>query len=359
MSDPNHHPQSPSSQHSVKRTRFQPPVNGRMSHYSISSGSSHSSSSRERRRENDAVDVVRPHEMAHGVSNTSIVQNESPLRRAGLLQPRSYASSNAPIPSHTAHPHSQTDIRASTMQLSNMLLSPPLDPSSPSPHANSFIFPGSTSVRDLEEDNILLPPPVSISVTSGFDDAGLSMSTASIETDATGSTAAAADLTADTERYASGAATPRPRPRDDRSRSPSQAPSGLTILLSRQGTSAPNTPTQESAPQLMRQASKSSLSVPTLTSHHLNTVMLAPSERTPLLANGDGPVLPNGNGQAVQRRNRWRLPRPTWSWKATRARIGPRSLKSIAAGTLKTGVTSLPAVLLGSLLNILDGVSLS
>ena len=110
-----------------------------------------------------------------------------------LLQPKSYVSST--FSSHSYAPHSQNDIRASTMQLSNMYLSPSQLQLQP-PGRDEFIFPmvqsGQSPGQSVDESGIIVYRPDiphlvlstsrRSSVYSGVENLSASTTTASTET---------------------------------------------------------------------------------------------------------------------------------------------------------------------------------
>lgn len=311
----------------------------------------------------------------------------------------------------------QGDIRSSTVQLSNVLLSIPGQPRGPpfsqeqsrsvaehddeasASSRNAFIFPTVNNVEAQRATESPHFPPLAISFTpsSQFsrgsprfspEGSGLSEST---------STLASTLLNTSTPRLdasQSGTMTPRG------THSASIAPSGLSILLARQ--SAPSesedggkTPTgpisrslerpRQSPSPLAAQASQSVADVsqddhrlgavvgqssPLQNGHYVPPSALAASsntasESTPLL--GYSAVVPNGNSNGLNGHSS-HIPSPKFVGKHSSfsrfvshvpllSRFGERVRGLHVKQVAKTAFGSLPAVLLGTLLNILDGVS--
>ncbi|KAJ7675474.1 sulfate transporter family-domain-containing protein [Mycena rosella] len=225
-----------------------------------------------------------------------MLQNDSPLRRAGLLQARSFhpspslshsilsasssdSSAEFGTPMSIPHTHSQDAIRLTTMELSGMemgMFSPPIQDNSSLPELSTAVF------------NSVEPSP---SVRSG-------------------------------------SITPR-------NREPAQTvfqPSGLSLLrpiAAGRRDSMPSTiySRGELLPPSISEVDTSSVAIssspPSEPAQH---TIDSPSESTPLL-----PTRPKHRTI--------------------------KTLESLAATTLKQAVKALPAVVLGCLLNILDGVS--
>lgn len=283
-----------------------------------------------------------------------------------LLQPKSYVSSSSS--SHHPHsyvPHSQTDIRTSTMQLSNMYLSPsqPQPPGQPlpSPGRDDFIFPivqsgritpsgGLQQPQNEDEHGVYHsdlsgPPHVVLStsrrssVFSAAEDLTASATSASTDT----SVSTADTVTTEHTR----AATP--------TRNVVPYPSGISILLARQH-SEENSP---EGPTPTAEYPRSGL--PTMYDGLLSPASPAPpsrhDERTPLLSSPlpQFPIyIPARPPTPCKLKNK-----PSLSLLATKISHGLKyaTSKDSVESFVKTSVKSLPAVLLGTLLNILDGVS--
>ncbi|KAH9929172.1 uncharacterized protein B0H18DRAFT_220586 [Fomitopsis serialis] len=273
----------------------------------------------------------------------------SPVARAGLLQPRSFVSSSSKSSRpRNAGLHTQDAIRDSTMHISSI----PLRTTSATPHSeDAFIFPD-------------------VDTTPGAVSAGIPPQTGSVVSlvPSNQSTDSFTDLTASTttiDSTPSGAATPRGR----------QGPSGLSLLLARQ--------THEESP------SGSSTPTPTLEHPHgrLRTVPTDPASDVPLdhppTRSALSPVLSFADAAQADRSNTLSETTPllvdleaahpgngrTYVPKAEGKERANRLLSLLcrppashltlhaAKDTAVTAVQSLPAVLLGTLLNILDGVS--
>lgn len=244
------------------------------------------------------------------------------------------------------------------MALSNMLFSPPSGPAPPGPagsSSNDFIFPAG-SHPDLGFGHMSSSRRSSVYSANDL--------TASTVTDRSAATAATSSTAAPTETGAS---------HQDLARRP--PPSGLAIALARQKSSAeaspagsvsdPTTPTA-GLPALSENAeSRNRAAV-------YDGLLAAPSpapsgagdERSPLLvkmAQGAAPTygathqalpLPIGHQPASKQKQKQKRPFDA---------VALRVKKVATLGTLtyvaKTSVASVPAVILGTLLNILDGVS--
>lgn len=360
-----------------------------------------------------------------------------------LLQARSYVSSThsfKPAPQTQIHhisspqnylhlavspvvPHSVNDIRDSTMQLSNMLLSSsskrPGSTSHPTSrresHGDSFIFPQALAGQFI---------PSSVPSTVPLDSAAASISSRlSLET------SGSVDLSASTSTMGPVAGTPgalTPRPGD------SPPPSGLTLMMARQGSPArdalsadesertssatPRAPARELRTEhasdmdvhvqrgrcvLAEQATQPAGAVAVMGSGPDSSPSLLdgagpdidneiarrqsatskdsysrttaspppPSDRTPLLLPSTTTVLPSYNAAITESSP----PRAFVNGRAdasTQTKMSRRRSikKSLARAKhnlrpenlvwgVKEAVGSVPAVLLGTLLNILDGVS--
>jgi hypothetical protein len=288
-----------------------------------------------------------------------------------LLQPQSHASSYNSR--QTLVPHTQDDIRLSTVQLSNMLMSPPAvdpvrEPSGQLREQDSFIFPA---------------------VGRTFDDSAPSMSLPTVSVSPPRSPESSVhsnDLSASESSLASshaGTRTPKGKP------GLSFKPSGLSLLLaSRQEQTtaipemttdptalSPSTPTAEcqdqGEPDISRTPVLSTIhrdDTPPLTPHkpksiHWENLHSSPSnvegannltEATPLLGTPDGchPSYFSNGGLSVHKPKRGQ---DFVNWVAGHIREATK-LENIQY-SLVTSFKSIPAVVLGSLLNILDGVS--
>ncbi|OBZ73456.1 Uncharacterized protein C24H6.11c [Grifola frondosa] len=252
----------------------------------------------------------------------------SPMTRAGLLQPRSYTSSSIMSfkPRNVPLVHTQDDIRDSTMQISNI----PLRARSPQivPHSqDSFIFPDIGRAPDDAESTNMPPPSISMSSTSIND---LAASTSTLSSTQTG------------------AMTPRG----------SFHPSGLSLLLARHedhsGTTTPGSDAATRTPTVEHPDPVAALKAQADVPQPIPEVASPPSdsrsessESAPLLSDleaahrsyhSDGDAAPVCKRAAVA------------GW---RRRASGRVAKSIARDALQ----SVPAVILGTLLNILDGIS--
>lgn len=399
---------------------------------------------------------------------------------ASLLQTKSsYSSSNQQGTSdhdQAAHihfiPHSQKSIRLNTMQLSNMLLSPPQYGSLPAHQhqhghpqgrrlsstqrgrgreRDSFIFPTHTVSEDLppaetsvvKDDPVhasCVPQHIAFSLDSPHID--LSLSTGSLSASSHASSSVDA-LTASTNRFPSTLsffdsddsdsgresdndtevggydATPRPPTSSlplvssapPRSPSSNSGPSGLSLLLSR--TRDPDQRAQsnldrdrgigshgvrESPTDLEGNAPAVTLTKPSLTSPnpssslhtshayeamHVNSPLnpRTHDERAPLLSNASNGVVSaehsisaytgrssHAQSQSQSHSHSHSHSHSPFKGKGTSSLLSPLTgiiSRTVAAGWRETNnvdnwrsaAKALPAVLLGSLLNILDGVS--
>ena len=235
-------------------------------------------------------------------------------------------------PRHLGVPHTQEDIRDSTMQLSSIPMR------SPSSNQGSFIFPTSIAHTPTEA----LPSiPGSLPSTTGTEDND------------------AIDLSLSTPSAHSSQTTPRG----------SFQPSGLTLLLAQHLDASAPEAEEETTPTTHPADDSRSISTRSLAPQTTDRVDDGrPSERTPLLVDHDveGSYFSytlNGNGHPMAHNGQAHEPdavskRATrgtlagWGYRAMHV-ASPKNLQDIGA----TAVRSLPAVLLGALLNILDGVS--
>ncbi|KAF7789143.1 hypothetical protein EIP86_000080 [Pleurotus ostreatoroseus] len=283
----------------------------------------------------------------------------SPLSRAGLLQPKSYVSSTsrASRSRHSGIPHVQEDIRDSTMQLSSIPFRSPMSAQ------ESFVWPA-----------VVAPPPEvgSLpSITTSFSSA-LPPEQRDSEHDPIDIVVSGASSSTNTA-----ATTPR-------GPGGSFHPSGLSLLLARQAeTATPRlsteqllTPTLERPPDVGSVSTQSiAPSVSTQDTRDIDAASAPPlhsgleQERAPLLSDLEN-ALPSYTGQggpvgstdfvqmnghttpeAVSKRTA-RGVLAGWQYRALRS-SSMAGCRDVAV----TAVRSLPAVLLGTLLNILDGVS--
>lgn len=207
-------------------------------------------------------------------------------------------------------PHAQQSIRDSTMQLSSLSLRSPLTSQSP----DSFIFPTAAA----GEDQASIAPSISSALTT---DSGT-------------------DLTASTTT--TNTAAPRGRTAE---------PSGLSLLLAQQdeGPSFDHSSEPVTTPTAERPFPTPLQVVVMDAEGHASSA--EPSERTPLLdveaARVPSATNGHGNPEAVARRtSKGVLER--WTYRKPAAELG---------NVLAVAVRALPAVILGTLLNILDGIS--
>ncbi|THH18561.1 hypothetical protein EW146_g2464 [Bondarzewia mesenterica] len=306
----------------------------------------------------------------------------SPLTRAGLLQPRSLVSPPISHHSHSssrtgsaipqpslplAHPHEPTDIRTSTMQLSGLHLSP--QPSTTTSTSEAFVFPRPPA------DTMSLPLSTSFSTTATSpsawggqeEDGGVS------------------DLTASTSTMGPGTLTPH----GSRSTLGEIPPSGLTLLLARQHTAIADAAREDEGTDDLRSGSATPHVLPahvpspvpaTITVHttpptsadarpeqlvdtynppdptakHAIRTLSFASERTPLLVDVEAyneaqlHPHPHANGYAHPPSAR----KPRGIRKVLRS-----ATPANVAWAGKEVARALPPVLLGTLLNVLDGVS--
>ncbi|KAM5540073.1 hypothetical protein V8D89_006213 [Ganoderma adspersum] len=278
------------------------------------------------------------------------LQSGSPPSRSGLLGPRSYLAAS-PRPSHPRRAsfalHSQNTIRNSTMEISSIPLTTRsnTEPSrSQDTDAEAFIFPDlATSPAHAHATD--LPPESAASSVISFrhaeDGSDLEASTSTLST------------------QGAGAITPR-------AHSGTPQPSALSLLLARHdeevrsGAPSPVVDSQEPTPtterptwmartlSMVREQSDTSRAV----SHTEEETAHAPSdENVPLLAdleanhrtyrtNGDSRLEPIGKRSA----------------RGVVKDFGYRVAKQ-SGPAAKDAVKSIPAVILGTLLNVLDGIS--
>ncbi|OJA08461.1 hypothetical protein AZE42_05050 [Rhizopogon vesiculosus] len=314
--------------------------------------------------------------------------DDSPLHRAGLLQPRSYVSTTS------VTPHSQDDIRASTVQLSMRLFpasrgsySPvtldftstvehgarsssslthgrkqvqePLSPSGLTreriPSRDSFIFPsGYNPAPQVDPGSFQnIPSSASFEPSSHFTK-GLSAQSSDLS-----ASTSTLDSSNTVQNLSSGISTPRGR---DMSH-PTTTPSALSILLSRYADGAspkgpyPQTPTLTPKHKLPPGfvPLPSTVNQNTSTQSEVAYIVSSPvTETTPLLLPPNGSVATmNGHPSAPSKHPK--LPSKRLST-LMRGLIG-ESHKLCPQELGYSILKSLPAVLLGTLLNILDGVS--
>ncbi|KAF7986828.1 hypothetical protein HWV62_12524 [Athelia sp. TMB] len=282
--------------------------------------------------------------------------HDSPLSRAGLLQPRSYAATPNFSQTYPYVPRTQDDIRANTMALSNMLFSTSSARELPGPTSSSrddFIFPAGS-----HHDNGFgaMSSSLHSSLYSGND------LTASTITNHSGNTIDTSFTAGAAEAGTSSKATTRRPP-----------PSGLSIALARQkdheeassgGSSSDPTPTAEVPPTVLPVISENvgARNMAAVYDGLLGASDPPPNgqnaddERSPLLAKNP----PTYTAQA--------LPLPISHQETSKQKhkhnfneVSLRVKKVATLGTIayvaKTSLTSIPAVVLGTLLNILDGVS--
>lgn len=298
---------------------------------------------------------------------------------SSLLQPRSFAPSWTSRSSRQGIPRTQTDIRASTVQLSDMLVSPrhsqrpaPFAPTS-ARSRDDFIFPATVADDDEVDEAVSDLQSSQYTLSDSSHDVS---ETADVPSVASTSTVHVGDMRSGTET-----------PRDSRGRAFS--PSGLSILLARQrrgegSSSRPSsnaasntaTPTGQRSVSPLREsrdarevlvsralqpAADISFDIepgPSTRSRH-GTHSTGTSESAPLLADLEASCQPsytnnNGYGSASTIK-RSRLAKDKL-FKVAEKLLTVAS-RDVFQQTLAIAVKSLPAVLLGSLLNILDGVS--
>lgn len=225
-----------------------------------------------------------------------------------------------PRPRTIAAQHEQQTIRDSTMQLSSLSLQSPL-----SSHASdSFIFPAAAATGD----QISIAPSVS----------------SAVETDS------ATDLTTSTASVA----TAGPYGRLLRTAG-STEPSGLSLMLAQRSHPevSPSSTDSLATPTAERPYPTPVQVVVTDTSRH--HALEQRSERTPLLdaeaaQSTTSYVSPGENGHSIQAVSKRDFKGVVPRWKG-------HSPAGALAGVLASGVRALPAVILGTLLNILDGIS--
>lgn len=371
---------------------------------SANAGSDRSTSSRslgdnlEPEHANDAT----KHEIIRTVSPP---QDDSPLHRAGLLQPRSYVSFMS------VTPHSQDDIRASTVKLSNMLFSasrgspsPMMQnlsstaghiahSSSPSTHgrkeAEQLPFPSELTRRNMpSRDSFIFPSGHNLVTHVGpgsLPNIPLSASFAPSSQYTRRSShfsAQDSDLSASTSTFDSSKTTHRdlspgmatPRGRDVSHPTIVPQASALSVLLSRHADGAPSSspsPTvlhKTDRRQYFNSLADPEQAVSTVNHNSVDRTLLATSnvrpevlrfvsssatENTPLLPPPHGPVPAiNGHASAPWKRSMSskRFSSFVHGFIGETHKIDPQEL-------VRTVLKSLPAVLLGTLLNILDGVS--
>ncbi len=227
-------------------------------------------------------------------------------------------------PRNIAAPHAQQTIRDSTMQLSSLSLRSPLS----SYTSDSFIFPSAVAEVDDQE---------------------------SIAASSVAATDSVTDLTASSTPE--GAATPRGRPLQGPSSAQAE-PSGLSLLLAKRNQSASSRSSSESlaTPTAARPYPTPAQIVVTDDSPAtgIQHAVTQSSERAPLLdveaaRPSYGSTEANGDHQSApvsKRDSKGVVPR--WKGYSPSARLG---------GFFTSAVRALPAVILGTLLNILDGIS--
>ena len=271
-------------------------------------------------------------------------QGGSPLARAGyvyfrplycllfpnynhhvsLLQPMSCMSSPTKNlrPRNISVPHAQQAIRDNTMQLSSLSLRSPLA----SYASDSFIFPTAAGAGDQAS----IAPSISSAAT----------------------TDSATDLTASTS--SAGTTTPRGRLLRDAA---AAEPSGLSLLLAQQ---SQQLPPQESEDSLATPTADRPYKIPTqiIVTDSTPTVVQHVavdqfSERTPLL--DVEAAQPSYSSAGVDMGNN--LPVSKKDYKGVVYRWKGYSPSVALGGVLSSAVRALPAVVLGTLLNILDGIS--
>lgn len=239
------------------------------------------------------------------------------------------------------------------MQLSNMYLSPSQLQLQP-PGRDEFIFPmvqsGQSPGQSVDESGIIVYRPDiphlvlstsrRSSVYSAVENLSASTTTASTET----STSTTDTVTTEDTR----AATP--------TRSVAPNPSGLSILLARQQDGATSSEGSLSSPTPTAEYSRNGLTAgsetsPAPPSRH--------SERTPLIQSPlqSFPTYVPVRSPTPQKPNPKQELQLSLLASEISRRLKDAASKDNVEGFLKTSVKSLPAVLLGTLLNILDGVS--
>ncbi|KAI0337869.1 hypothetical protein BDW22DRAFT_1363648 [Trametopsis cervina] len=270
---------------------------------------------------NDGADSSSPGDLALLLAST---QGGSPLSRAGLLQATSFMSSPGRLsrPRHIAVPHAQQTIRDNTMQLSSLSIRSPLATQS----FDSFIFP-------------------TVGAAAAGDQGSIAASLSSeLTTESTG------DLTASTTSV--GTAAPARRTPET---SGSFEPSGLSLLLARPPNDRfPSSGADSLTPTTERPYPVTLQGAVPKSREEQQERPAPPTEQSPLLdpEAARGSYTSNGtNGvssaEAVSKRaskgvvNRWKGHSST-------AKLG---------GVLTAAARALPAVILGTLLNILDGIS--
>lgn len=266
------------------------------------------------------------------------------LPRSSLLQPTNYVlSQNSSEYRSNAVPHTQDDIRSYTMQLSGMAMSPKstthsIPPStSPAPES-AFIFPSGRLTHETAMKS-------TISLTSQVS----SHDSVSI------------DLTSSMTSHETGNTTPR-----GAARSPTTNPSGLSLLLSGQrtqpyGASPSSYDSSGAATPVARQNI-----IPEPSRHRPLTIDLSPSQQksTPFMR------LPSENVTEATETSALlgdiEAPGQFYTTNASsdppyKSNFSTKRLLSYvqfdAKDVLATAIRSMPAVVLGVLLNILDGIS--
>ncbi|KAI9058951.1 hypothetical protein FKP32DRAFT_1596829 [Trametes sanguinea] len=275
------------------------------------------------------------------------MQSGSPITRAGLLQPRSYVSSSSKSsrPRHVPPAvHSQDTIRDSTMEISSIPLNTPSHLSVQS--SDAFIFPdvGATPNEDDESGMMSASLTSELSFKPAEDVTDLDASTSTLST-----------------QPASGSMTPR-------APGASSQPSGLSLLLarhdelSRSGAASPildsgtPTPTVERPylmgapmPVIQENESRSSSNDRSARSRERRTG--SSDESVPLLSDLEA-------NRPSYRTNGDSRPQAVGKRSAKGVVIGAVHRISRGSGPLvKDALRSIPAVILGTLLNILDGIS--
>lgn len=268
-------------------------------------------------------------------------------------------SDSARVP---AVPHSQDTIRTNTMELSGMLFSPHL-PNTSDPSNSS---PGGISHMSLSDLSLLQPPRSTISeAPEPSSMTGSSSGSSHLQGTTTGAQLQPPKNTAHQSLAPSGLSLHRPQndvtdrtytsDRDDAGRSILR--SSLTTTNSAPGASASSS-SSSSTPLAETMAFPSREEYFSESLHSKRSIRWDPStdlrpsihiltETSPLLGSGNDSTPPP---------NYAALPPSSFATKTiSRARtiLSPQNVED----TLKTAVKSIPAVLLGSLLNILDGIS--
>ncbi|KAK7681788.1 hypothetical protein QCA50_015135 [Cerrena zonata] len=278
-------------------------------------------------------------------------QAGSPLSRAGLLQPKSYMSSpssrgsrprNAPL-------HTQEDIRDYTMQLSSLPMQTPAFLAAPAPSEDAFIFPSVSHAMESDEiDHQHIPSSMSMTsvLTNPSDVVDLTASTSTLSTQ-------------------TGPSTPRLRP---------SVPSGLSLMLSRtpedhvgssgtvpddSQTSTPTVTGRDFISQFPQPPPLPSTHIPasTLPRPDEETSHIS-SERQPLLSDIEA-VRPayGGNNHVSSGPIGPSKPTHVTALNKLKTRLLSKDYKATSEYVLASLVKSIPAVVLGTLLNILDGIS--